>query len=70
MDQVHAVIGGAHLMFSDAVRVSRTLQALREMDVKLLALGHCTGFWATAAAAHEFNDRFVPLATGTRLNLV
>ena len=70
MDQVHAVIGGAHLMHSDAVRISRTLRALQEMDVKQIALGHCTGFRATAAAAQEFDDRFVPLATGTRLNLV
>ncbi len=70
MDQVHAVIGGAHLARSDASRISRTLSALREMDVKQLALGHCTGFRATAAAAQEFDDRFVPLATGTRLNLV
>ncbi len=70
MDQVHAVIGGAHLAQSDTARLSRTLGALREMDVKIIALGHCTGFWAAAAAAQEFRDRFVPLATGTRLDLV
>jgi len=70
MEQVHAVVGGAHLMHSDAARIRRTFQALQEMDVKQVALGHCTGFWAIAAAAHEFNDRFIPLTTGVRLNLV
>jgi 7,8-dihydropterin-6-yl-methyl-4-(beta-D-ribofuranosyl)aminobenzene 5'-phosphate synthase len=70
MEQVHAVVGGAHLMHSDTARISRTLQSLQELDVKQIALGHCTGFWATAAAAQEFRDRFVPLATGVRLSLV
>jgi 7,8-dihydropterin-6-yl-methyl-4-(beta-D-ribofuranosyl)aminobenzene 5'-phosphate synthase len=64
---IHAVIGGMHLLTAGENRLSRTIAALREMNVCRIGLAHCTGFAAMARLHNEFPDRCFHSAAGTRL---
>jgi len=63
---IHAVIGGMHLVAASRNRLDRTVEALRELDVGLIAPAHCTGARAQARLAFEFPDRWEPCHVGTR----
>jgi 7,8-dihydropterin-6-yl-methyl-4-(beta-D-ribofuranosyl)aminobenzene 5'-phosphate synthase len=64
---IHTVLGGMHLLHASAERLSATMEAFAQLQVKRLGVAHCTGFNAAAALNHRFAGRcFVPHA-GTRL---
>lgn len=63
--QIHAVLGGAHLLYTSQERIRLTVKALRELDVKKLGLCHCTGLPAACVLAQEFGERFFFNNTGT-----
>ncbi len=63
---IHAVIGGTHLVAASRNRMDRTVAALREMDMGLLAPAHCTGARAQARLASEFPGRWEPCHVGAR----
>ncbi|MDO5602459.1 MAG: MBL fold metallo-hydrolase [Oscillospiraceae bacterium] len=58
-----SVTGGAHLAHASQQRVTATAQALRQMEVKRLYLGHCTGE-ACSGALREEGLVNLPLAPG------
>lgn len=64
---VKAFIGGTHLVAFDFDRTEKTIAALKKSPLKLLAAGHCTG--PDAMEAFKELDFFVPLHTGTKINL-
>ena len=66
---IHAVIGGMHLMTADEMRVGRTVEALREFNVRQLFPLHCTGFPAAARLWNEIPGRVSICPVGTRLDL-
>jgi 7,8-dihydropterin-6-yl-methyl-4-(beta-D-ribofuranosyl)aminobenzene 5'-phosphate synthase len=68
-DRVAAVVGGAHLRSADDERIERTMQALRDLGVARVALGHCTGARAEEAAARAFGAGFTGLRAGIALSL-
>jgi 7,8-dihydropterin-6-yl-methyl-4-(beta-D-ribofuranosyl)aminobenzene 5'-phosphate synthase len=61
---VHAVIGGMHLVHASAERMDRTVEALGEWSVGLLAPMHCTGPAATARLGSAFTERWRPAPVG------
>jgi 7,8-dihydropterin-6-yl-methyl-4-(beta-D-ribofuranosyl)aminobenzene 5'-phosphate synthase len=63
---IHAVIGGMHLVSASKERLDRTVDALRELNVHLIAPAHCTGPWAQARLTNEFPHRWEPCRVGTR----
>jgi 7,8-dihydropterin-6-yl-methyl-4-(beta-D-ribofuranosyl)aminobenzene 5'-phosphate synthase len=63
--QVHAVLGGAHLLDASEERIRLTVKALRELDVKKLGLCHCTSLPAACVLAREFGERFFFNNAGT-----
>ena len=63
---IHAVLGGMHLVQASSQRLSRTLQALRAWDIRMLGPAHCTGMAATAAMWNAFSDRCVSCHVGAR----
>ena len=67
--QVHAVVGGFHLIDADTEKLERTIEALRTLDVAIVAPTHCTGFAASAALARAFGDRFVYMTGGHRVTV-
>ncbi len=64
---IHAVLGGMHLLNASPDRLSRTIEALRELDIACLGPAHCTGRAATAALWHALPDRCISLHVGTRV---
>lgn len=63
---IHAVIGGMHLVDATEHRIERTVEALRELDVRIIAPAHCTGGKAQKRMESAFPDRWQPCLAGTR----
>jgi 7,8-dihydropterin-6-yl-methyl-4-(beta-D-ribofuranosyl)aminobenzene 5'-phosphate synthase len=64
--KIRAVIGGMHLIHAPERRLSLTLAALRDMDVRLLAPGHCTGERAVCGLKSGLPDRVSCCSAGMR----
>ncbi len=65
----HTVIGGTHLGPADEGRVTRTVEALLEFDIKRIGVSHCTGPKAAAQMAQAFGDRFFFCHVGTEVEI-
>jgi 7,8-dihydropterin-6-yl-methyl-4-(beta-D-ribofuranosyl)aminobenzene 5'-phosphate synthase len=63
---IHAVMGGMHLVNASPDRLDRTVEALGEMDVALVAPAHCTGARAKARLWSEFPDRWEDCSVASR----
>jgi len=63
---IHAVIGGMHLVTAPQDRMGRTVEALRELDVGIIAPGHCTGARAQSRLGSEFPSRWEPCHVGAQ----
>ncbi len=57
-NRIYAVLGGTHLGLSPEPQFDPTLRALKEFDIRVLAVSHCTGQTPVARLASEFGDRF------------
>lgn len=55
---IYAVIGGTHLGFCQGLQLDQTVQALKQWQIKKLAVSHCTGFAAAARLKQEFPASF------------
>jgi 7,8-dihydropterin-6-yl-methyl-4-(beta-D-ribofuranosyl)aminobenzene 5'-phosphate synthase len=65
---IHAVIGGFHLtgpIFEPIIEP--TVQALKEIDPKIIVPEHCTGWRATHLIAQVFPNAFVANSVGTTM---
>jgi 7,8-dihydropterin-6-yl-methyl-4-(beta-D-ribofuranosyl)aminobenzene 5'-phosphate synthase len=63
---IRAVLGGMHLLVASPERMSRTVEALRSLDVKQLCPAHCTGAAATARLWQEFPGSCGTCSVGDR----
>jgi 7,8-dihydropterin-6-yl-methyl-4-(beta-D-ribofuranosyl)aminobenzene 5'-phosphate synthase len=57
-DRIYAVIGGTHLGLTPESQFDPTVRALKEFDIRVLAVSHCTGQGPAARMASEFGGRF------------
>ncbi|MDY6865760.1 MAG: MBL fold metallo-hydrolase [Halobacteriota archaeon] len=57
-DEFYGVIGGTHLIAADSVQMDETIKALREYNLQLLGVSHCTGPKASARLRSAFGDLF------------
>jgi len=64
---IRAVVGGLHLGRADAIRLTRTIDALRAWPETLFVPQHCTGFAAATALWNAFPGRVMVCPTGGRL---
>ncbi len=62
---IHAVIGGMHLRGASEERLTRTVDALRDEHVEMIAPAHCTGFDAAARMWAALPGRSLPCQVGT-----
>jgi 7,8-dihydropterin-6-yl-methyl-4-(beta-D-ribofuranosyl)aminobenzene 5'-phosphate synthase len=67
VDRVHAVMGGFHLGFPGIPqsKTIATIDALRELEIRVVAPMHCTGMPATMEIARELPELFLLNCTGT-----
>jgi 7,8-dihydropterin-6-yl-methyl-4-(beta-D-ribofuranosyl)aminobenzene 5'-phosphate synthase len=61
---IHAVIGGMHLANASPERISRTIEELGRLGVRLLSPAHCTGMRAAAAMWLAFPNNCVACHAG------
>ena len=67
---IAAVIGGTHLVRASEDRMVRTVEALRELDLGLIAPVHCTGARAQARMASEFPGSWEPTQVGSLFEFI
>jgi 7,8-dihydropterin-6-yl-methyl-4-(beta-D-ribofuranosyl)aminobenzene 5'-phosphate synthase len=65
----YAIIGGTHLGFCGQEQLGSSLKILKELGVKKLAVGHCTGFAASLRLAREFPKEFQNAMVGYTLEV-
>jgi 7,8-dihydropterin-6-yl-methyl-4-(beta-D-ribofuranosyl)aminobenzene 5'-phosphate synthase len=68
-DKIYAVIGGFHLTQGSPQRITKTIQALKEKEIRYLVPLHCTGFEAMASMWQAFPETYVIPSVGTRIEL-
>lgn len=63
--KVHAVIGGFHLSGLKEERVTRVVDAFRDLEVDWIVPQHCTGLEAMATMLHRLPAEMVPSSVGS-----
>jgi 7,8-dihydropterin-6-yl-methyl-4-(beta-D-ribofuranosyl)aminobenzene 5'-phosphate synthase len=64
---IYAIIGGSHLIEADELRVNNTINYLKEKNINILRLSHCTGDSAVEKLQSKFENKFVYNNTGNIL---
>lgn len=72
VDRVYALMGGFHLGFPGvpAENATRTVAAIRESEIQVVAPMHCTGFQTQCALHATIPDRYLVNTTGTSVEFV
>lgn len=66
---IRTVLGGTHLVHADEARMDRTVDALRELDVRRIFPLHCTGFAAAARLWRDIPGRVALCPVGSTVDL-
>lgn len=66
---IYAIIGGSHLIEADEIRLNNTINYLKEKNINILRLSHCTGDSAVRKLESEFGNKFVYNNTGNIIEL-
>ena len=61
---VYAVIGGTHLVDASDERIRASIDAFRELQIRQIAVSHCTGLKGEALPRDAFPGQFIPNHTG------
>jgi 7,8-dihydropterin-6-yl-methyl-4-(beta-D-ribofuranosyl)aminobenzene 5'-phosphate synthase len=67
IEQIHAVIGGTHLISASPERMNLTISELSRFGIPKLGVSHCTGLPASMMLARAFGDAFFFNNAGTRI---
>ena len=65
--RICAVIGGMHLVNASSERIDRTIEAIEEFGIDILAPAHCTGIVATTRLWTALAGKCVPCAVGATI---
>jgi len=68
-EKIYALIGGFHLTQGSPERITKTILALKEKQIRYLVPLHCTGFEAMASMWQAFPETYVIPSVGTRVEL-
>ena len=66
--KIYGILGGTHLIEADEIRINKTIDVLKDLDIKLIGVSHCTGDKAIEMFRNNCDNFFVN-STGTILNL-
>ncbi|MFC1505598.1 MBL fold metallo-hydrolase [Thermoproteota archaeon] len=64
IENVYAIIGGFHLEQADDERIQKSIEELKEIDLKMMYPCHCTGRKAITKLAKSYGDFCNPVCTG------
>lgn len=62
---IYGIVGGTHLIKADNNRINNTIKFLKEKDIRILRMSHCTGDKAIEEIKLEFGERFLYSHTGS-----
>ncbi|MBE6043392.1 MAG: MBL fold metallo-hydrolase [Clostridium thermopalmarium] len=57
--KIYGIIGGTHLIEADTHRISKTIQYLKDMNIQLIGVSHCTGKNAIETLKKETDKLFI-----------
>lgn len=56
---IYGILGGTHLVEADEKRINNTIKKLKQMNIKLIGVSHCTGNKAVKMFSNECDEFFV-----------
>ncbi|MCX7822340.1 MAG: MBL fold metallo-hydrolase [Syntrophobacterales bacterium] len=65
--RIYALVGGTHLDFSSSEQLEKTIEVLKNLDIEIIAVSHCTGQKAAVRMEKEFESRFQFAPVGFQL---
>ena len=68
-DQIHAVLGGMHLVRATTQRLEATVEALKRYGVRKIGTAHCTGIRATSYLWSQLPDECFECSVGSVFNI-
>ncbi|MCY6371717.1 MBL fold metallo-hydrolase [Clostridium ganghwense] len=66
--KIYGVMGGTHLVEADEQRINKTIERLKEMNIEIIGVSHCTGEKAVKMFKEKCDNFFVN-CTGTVLEV-
>lgn len=65
--KIYALVGGTHLDFSSSEQLDKTIEALKNLEIEIIAVSHCTGQKAAVIMSKEFGSKFQFAPVGFQL---
>ena len=62
--KIYGVVGGTHLVEADEERLRKTMSDLKDLDIKFIAVSHCTGEDNLDIIKENFGEKFIFNCTG------
>jgi len=66
---IYCVIGGSHLIEADELRINKTIKFLKENNISILRLSHCTEDNAVRDLEYSFGEKFMYNNTGNVIEI-
>ncbi|SHJ29439.1 MBL fold metallo-hydrolase [Parasporobacterium paucivorans] len=66
---IFGIIGGTHLVEADDTRIQKTIEALKEMEIRIVAASHCTGEKGLRYIRRELKEQFLFNNTGSVIRI-
>jgi 7,8-dihydropterin-6-yl-methyl-4-(beta-D-ribofuranosyl)aminobenzene 5'-phosphate synthase len=66
---VYGVVGGLHLLNSSDLIIDKTIESLSNMNIQLVAAGHCTGLNGQYKLSKAFDKGYQMLHSGKKLEI-
>lgn len=61
---IYAIVGGSHLIDADEMTLNNTINYLKEKNISIFRLSHCTGDNAVEKLKNQFGNKFMYNNTG------
>jgi len=66
---IHTVIGGTHMGFLSESQLEKTIEHLKQFDLKRIGVSHCTGLAPAMKLLQAFGNKFFFANAGSVLNI-
>ena len=67
---IYGIIGGTHLIEADELRLNSTIDFLKEKNIQIIGMCHCTGEKAAEKVKEEFGEKFFYSNTGSVIKII
>lgn len=67
--RIYGIFGGLHLENASSERLEKTIQAIKDRNVQLIGVNHCTGQLATEMLKDKTPDRVIDFSCGTEIEI-